>query len=88
MQVNEKKVTRGNAAAVKKLVIAAANSGDSVLDWTNVGAVDSSAVAIVLAWLRVLQDKNIEPQLIGVPEKMRSLMRLYGIYDLVKPALV
>ncbi|MDO4936793.1 MAG: STAS domain-containing protein [Sutterellaceae bacterium] len=85
MLVNETRVTRINASAVKSRVIQAAEAGDTVLDWSGVTAVDSSTVAIVLAWLRVLQKKNLVPQLVAVPEKMLSLMRLYGTYQLIEP---
>ncbi len=85
MLVNETKVTRGNATEIKSKVIAAAERGDAVLDWAGAQVVDSSSVAIVLAWIRVLQKKNLTPQLVNVPEKMVSLMRLYGTYALVLP---
>lgn len=88
MRVTEERVTRINASAVKARVIAAAESGDNQLDFSDVKAVDSSAVAIVLAWVRVLQKKNLKPQLSGVPEKMVSLMRLYGTYDVLAPCFV
>lgn len=83
MLVNETRVTRINATAVKARVIQAAQSGDTVLDWSAVTVVDSSTVAIVLAWVRILQKKSLTPRLIAVPEKMLSLMRLYGTYDLL-----
>lgn len=83
MQVSEQKITRGNAAAVKKEVLTAARSRDVVLDLSNVKTLDSSAVAVVLAWLRVVQEQGADPVLIGVPEKMMSLARLYGVHDLL-----
>lgn len=87
MLVSENRVTRINATAVKSRVIQAAESGDTVLDWSGVTVVDSSTVAIVLAWVRVLQKKNLTPRLVAVPEKMLSLMRLYGTYDLLSPCM-
>ena len=37
----------------------------------------------MLAWLRVVQEQGADPVLIGVPEKMMSLARLYGVHDLL-----
>lgn len=85
MRISEERVTRINASGVKSQVLAAARSGDAVLDFSGVEAVDSSAVAIVLAWLRVLQKKELRPCLKGAPEKMLALMRLYGTFELVEP---
>ena len=85
MRISEERVTRINASGVKSQVLAAARSGDAVLDFSSVEAVDSSAVAIVLAWLRVLQIKELHPCLKGAPEKMLALMRLYGTFELVEP---
>ena len=82
MRISEERVTRINASGVKSQVLAAARS---VLDFSSVEAVDSSAVAIVLAWLRVLQKKELQPCLKGAPEKMLALMRLYGTFELVEP---
>lgn len=87
MRIAEQKVTRANASRVKQEVLAAARQGDAQLDWSAVTGVDSSSVAIVLAWIRVLQAGGITPQLGGVPDKMISLMRLYGTYELIEPFL-
>ena len=85
MQVSEQKLTRSNAAAVKKEVLAAAKGHDAVLDLSNVKTLDSSAVAVVLAWLREVQEQGATPVLVGVPDKMMSLARLYGVHGLLKP---
>ena len=85
MLVKEKKISCTNATAVKREVIAAARAGDAVLDLSAVEALDSSAVAIVLAWIRVLQEKNAAPVLQGVPEKLLTLARLYGVKGLIEP---
>ncbi|MGN1209476.1 MAG: lipid asymmetry maintenance protein MlaB [Duodenibacillus sp.] len=85
MRISEERVTRINASGVKSQVLAAARAGDTELDFSGVEAVDSSAVAIVLSWLRVLQKKGLEPNLKGAPDKMLALMRLYGTFELVEP---
>ena len=85
MKIEQTSVTRRNAAAVKKAVIEAAGRQDNELDWSAVTVVDSSAVAVLLAWIRRAQTYGLSPKVYSVPEKMVSLAKLYGTYDLVKP---
>lgn len=83
MRVTETKFTRTRAMAVKSAVLAAARAGDSVLDLQSVTSADSSAVAVVLAWVRVVQAAGRTPVLKNVPVKMTALMELYGITELL-----
>ena len=78
MRLSEEKITRGNAVAVKAAVLASAQAGDTVLDFSNVKSVDSTSVSILMSWVRT-------PEIRCVPEKMLSLMRLYGVNDLLAP---
>lgn len=87
MKIEQTSVTRRNAAAVKKTVVDAAGRLDNELDWSGVSVVDSSAVAVLLAWLRREQTYGLTPRVYAVPDKMVSLAKLYGTYDLVKPYL-
>ena len=87
MKIEQSSVTRRNAASVKKAVIDAAGRLDNELDWSGVSVVDSSAVAVLLAWLRRAQTFGLTPRVYAVPEKLVSLAKLYGTYDLVKPCL-
>lgn len=84
MHIQANRLTRGNASEVKSVVTAAAAEGDAVLDFSAVSVVDSSAVAVVLAWVRILQGRGLRPTLIAVPDKLVSLMRLYGVYGLLE----
>lgn len=88
MLVSEEKITCGNATAVKNKIIAAARAGDDALDFSAVAALDSSAVALVLAWIRVVQGAGRTPRLSGVPEKLMTLARLYGVRGLIEPFVV
>lgn len=83
MRLSEEKITRGNAVSVKKAVLAAAAGGDAELDLSCVHSVDSTSVSILLSWVRVLQAKGVKPHITGVPDKMSSLMRLYGVERLL-----
>ena len=77
MRLSEEKITRGNAVAVKAAVLASAQAGDTVLD--------STTVSILMSWVRVLQNARLTPEIRCVPEKMLSLMRLYGVDGLLVP---
>lgn len=85
MQLSEDKITRGNAVAVKAAVLAAARSGDAELDLSRIRSVDSTSVSILMSWLRALLAAGRKPKLRFVPEKMVTLMRLYGVKELIAP---
>lgn len=84
MRIGEKKFTRQTAMALKAQVLAAAAAGDAELDFEGVESADSSAVAVVMAWVRRLQAQNLTPVLRNVPAKMTSLMGLYGVSELLE----
>ena len=41
--------------------------------------------AVLMSWVRTLQSLQRTPEIRCVPEKMLSLMRLYGVNDLLAP---
>lgn len=84
MRLSEEKITRGNAVAVKAAVLASAQAGDTVLDFSNVKSVDSTSVSILMSWVRTLQSLQRTPESVAC-RKMLSLMRLYGVNDLLAP---
>lgn len=88
MRLSEQKITRGNAVEVKMAVLDAARAGDCVLDLSDVQSVDSTSVSILMSWVRVLQSARLRPQILGVPDKMLSLMKLYGVEKLLSPYFV
>jgi phospholipid transport system transporter-binding protein len=45
--------------------------------------VDSSAVSLLLGWMRVARQKNHELQIESLPESMVSLAGLYGVSELL-----
>lgn len=85
MRLSEQKITRGNAIEVKAAVVKAAHAGDVVLDLSSVRSVDSTSVAILLSWVRILQSAQLRPRICGVPDKMLSLMKLYGVERILSP---
>lgn len=79
MRLEQQRLTRGNAAQMKARILAAAQASDAQLDLSAMTVVDSSAVAVVLAWVRVLKARNLKPRIDSAPDKLISLMRLYGL---------
>lgn len=87
MLIAEEKVTRMTAKAVKRQTSQAALARDCILDFSNVATVDSSAVSVVLSWVRQLQAQGLTPTLVAVPQKLLDLAKLYGVLSLVEPFL-
>ena len=56
-------------------------SRELVVDLAQVEAVDSSAVSLMLVWLRTAQSKNVKLSFINTPENLLSLASLYGVAD-------
>ncbi len=58
-------------------------AGESVLvvDFASVEAVDSSAVSLMLSWLRTAKSKNVKLSFINVPHNLLSLANLYGVAE-------
>jgi phospholipid transport system transporter-binding protein len=61
------------------------NVSDAVLkvDFSKLEKVDSSAVSLMLAWLRESQRKGVKLNFINVPDNLMSLAKLYGVADLL-----
>lgn len=53
------------------------------LDFANVWAVDSSAVALILAWLRRGKSEGVKLTFANVPDNLKSLIKLYGLEDVI-----
>jgi phospholipid transport system transporter-binding protein len=52
-----------------------------VVDFARVEAVDSSAVSLMLIWLRTAKSKNVKLSFINVPGNLLSLANLYGVAE-------
>jgi phospholipid transport system transporter-binding protein len=55
--------------------------GEVVMDLARVDMVDSSAVSLMLAWLRAAQRDNVKLSFANVPENLLSLADLYGVAE-------
>ncbi len=76
-------LTFDNAQAALKQGCAALAAGETVFDLGGVKAVDSSAVALMLAWERRAQTEGRSLKFINVPAGVDALARLYGVDGLI-----
>lgn len=58
-------------------------SGDLLVDFSQVEAVDSAAVSLLLGWLRAAQRSQHTLRVTGLPEDLLSLAHLYGVAELL-----
>jgi phospholipid transport system transporter-binding protein len=61
--------------------------GVRTIDFAGVTQADSSAVALVLEWLRRAQQRNVAVRLANLPAAMQNLAKLYGVDELLQPVL-
>ncbi|HRP25151.1 STAS domain-containing protein [Thauera sp.] len=60
-----------------------AQRGDLIVDFSQVTAADSAALALLLDWLRAARAAGNSLSVRALPEGMASLARLYGIESLL-----
>lgn len=58
----------------------------TTVDFGAVGAVDSAAIALLLAWQRAARAAGVELRLHGAPPAVASLAALYGVEALLPVA--
>jgi phospholipid transport system transporter-binding protein len=85
-QLSLKSLTVANATEALAHGLAALRAGQSVFDLSQVEAVDSAAVSVMLAWQRAAAQSGIKLELRNLPEQLQSLTKLYGVCTLVSPA--
>jgi phospholipid transport system transporter-binding protein len=72
-----------NVVAVVTRAVALFNREDLIIDLAQVTEVDSSAVSLLLEWRREAGRRNCRMSFINMPPKLQSLVRLYGIAELM-----
>jgi len=72
-----------NARALLEQGRARIVSGEQVFDLSAVSDADSSAVAVMLGWLRHAALTGTVIRFVGVPAGVLSLAELYGVSDLL-----
>lgn len=59
------------------------SSHDLRVDFSRVKSVDSAAVSMLLGWARAAQRSQRTLKLVGLPDDLLSLARLYGVDELL-----
>jgi phospholipid transport system transporter-binding protein len=78
-------LTVDNATAALEHGLAAIRAGQTEFDLSNVVAVDSAAVSVMLGWQRAAHAAGITLRLVNLPPMLKSLTKLYGVCSLVSP---
>ncbi|MFA9275882.1 MAG: lipid asymmetry maintenance protein MlaB [Candidatus Aquirickettsiella gammari] len=81
MILSDQELSLRNAVSVSEAGLQAIHAGADQFDMSPLQTVDSSAVAVMLAWQRQAQALNRRLQFIGVPASLISLISLYGLTD-------
>lgn len=72
-----------NAVEVKQKGLQAIDRGEREFDLSGLVDVDSSAVAVLLAWHRAARSCDARLTWQGAEKNLRSLAQLYGVDDLI-----
>ncbi|MDB5797561.1 MAG: anti-anti-sigma factor [Paucimonas sp.] len=76
-------LTFAHARSVTEAGLRAIGAGESEVDFSGVTEVDSTAVAMLLAWQRAARAKGVNLRCTGLPSSLASLARLYGVEELL-----
>ena len=76
-------LTLANARLVLTEGLRAIAAGQPEIDLSQLTAVDSSAVATLLAWKRAAAARNAPLTLTNLPASLQSLAGLYGVAELL-----
>ncbi len=79
-------LTLANVAAVLREGSAAIGEGVRTVDLGEVGELDSSALALLLAWLREAKRQNRDLAFANLPQGLTTIARLYGVAELLPSA--
>ena len=76
-------LTLASVTAVLREGNVAIGEGVRTVDLSDVGELDSSALALLLAWLREAKRLNCEISFANLPQGLTSIARLYGVAELL-----
>ena len=79
-------LTVNNAKAALEAGLRAVEEGQAEIDLAQLTALDSAAVATLLAWQRAAQRRGSVLRFTNLPASLESLAALYGVADLLHPA--
>ena len=78
-------LTVHSANAVLAAGLQAISAGQTVFDLSGLAELDSAAVATLLTWQRAALARGNALTFTGLPANLCSLMRLYGVAELLLP---
>jgi phospholipid transport system transporter-binding protein len=76
-------LTLASVAAALREGNAAIGEGVRTVDLGEVGELDSSALALLLAWLREAKQQNHGLSFANLPQGLTTIARLYGVAELL-----
>lgn len=76
-------LTVNNATTALEAGLRAVEGGQTEIDLSQLTAVDSSAVATLLAWKRAATERGTALTFRNVPPNLQSLVELYGVAGLL-----
>ncbi|AKU23371.1 lipid asymmetry maintenance protein MlaB [Massilia sp. NR 4-1] len=79
-------LTVANATVALEQGLAAIRAGQTTFDLSQVTAVDSAAVSVMLAWQRAAAQAGVRLDLQSLPDSLKSLTKLYGVCPLIASA--
>lgn len=77
-------LTVNNAKIALEAGLRAIEAGQEDIDLAQVTALDSAAVATLLAWRRAAQQRGSALRFKNLPASLQSLAALYGVADLLQ----
>lgn len=78
-------ITFNNVVELTQRGIGLIDSYRQIIDLNEVTEVDSSAVSMLLEWLRIAKMRKIDLHLVHFPENLNSLLKLYGLSGIILP---
>lgn len=79
-------ITFNNVVELTQQGIGLIDGHCQVVDLNEVTEVDSSAVSMLLEWLRVAKMRKLDLHFVNLPENLNSLLKLYGLSGIILPA--
>ena len=79
-------LTMANARGLLAAGRSALQPGEQIFDFSQVTEADSSAVAVMLGWLRAAGPSRSTVKFVQIPKGVLSLAELYGVIDLLPRA--
>ncbi len=76
-------LTAANARSILATGCQAINDGEFVFDFSGLVTVDSTAVAVLLAWEREARKGSITLSFLNVPDMLQNLCELYDVAALL-----